>query len=80
MVKTTNEGTGRNAAIKSVQVASKTGTAENETANTHAWYIGFAPAENPQVAIAVIVEQGGSGGKVAAPIARDLMISILNNI
>ena len=80
MVKTTNEGTGRNAAIKSVQVASKTGTAENETENTHAWYIGFAPAENPQVAIAVIVEQGGSGGKVAAPIARDLMISILNNI
>ncbi|MDO5028010.1 MAG: penicillin-binding transpeptidase domain-containing protein [Bacillota bacterium] len=80
MVKTTNEGTGKNAAIRNVQVASKTGTAENETENPHAWYIGFAPAENPQVAIAVIVEQGGSGGSVAAPIARDLMITILNNL
>lgn len=80
MVKTTNEGTAKNASIKNIQVASKTGTAENETENTHAWYIGFAPAENPQVALAVIVEQGGSGGTVAAPIARDLMITILNNL
>lgn len=80
MIKTTNEGTGKNASIRNVQVASKTGTAENETGNTHAWYIGYAPAEDPVVAIAVIVEQGGAGGEVAAPIARDVIISILNNI
>lgn len=80
MVDTTNSGTGTQAQIRNVQVASKTGTSENETGNTHAWYIGFAPAEDPQVAVAVIVEQGGSGGTVAAPIGRDLIISTLNNI
>lgn len=80
MVKTTQSGTGRNASIRNIEVASKTGTAENETGNTHAWYVGFAPAEDPVVAVAVIVEQGGSGGVVAAPIGRDVMISVFNNI
>ncbi|RVW02080.1 peptidoglycan D,D-transpeptidase FtsI family protein [Rhodococcus xishaensis] len=67
-------------AIPGVQIASKTGTAEHGTdpQNTppHAWYIAFAPAQNPTVAIAVIVEDGGdralaaTGGSVAAPIGR----------
>ncbi|MFM1723268.1 MULTISPECIES: peptidoglycan D,D-transpeptidase FtsI family protein [Rhodococcus] len=66
--------------IPGVQIASKTGTAEHgsDPRNTppHAWYIGFAPAQNPTVAIAVIVEDGGdralaaTGGSVAAPIGR----------
>jgi peptidoglycan glycosyltransferase len=70
-------GTGK---IPGVQIASKTGTAEHGTdpRNTppHAWYIAFAPAQNPTVAIAVIVEDGGdralaaTGGSVAAPIGR----------
>lgn len=77
---TTTSGTGTRAAIRGIQVASKTGTAENETGNTHAWYIGYAPADDPQVAVAVIVEQGGSGGTVAAPIGRDVIISTLNNL
>lgn len=80
MIQTTNSGTGTSASIRNVQVSSKTGTAENETGNTHAWYVGFAPADNPVVAVAVIVEQGGSGGQVAAPIGRDVIISVLNNI
>ncbi len=80
MIQTTNSGTGANASIRNIQVSSKTGTAENETGNTHAWYVGFAPADDPVVAVAVIVEQGGSGGEVAAPIGRDVIISVLNNI
>lgn len=66
--------------IPGVQIASKTGTAEHGTdpriTPPHAWYIGFAPAEKPTVAIAVIVEDGGdeglaaTGGSVAAPIGR----------
>ena len=72
--------TGGRGQIPGVQIASKTGTAEHGTdpRNTppHAWYIAFAPAEDPQIAIAVIVEDGGdralaaTGGSVAAPIGR----------
>lgn len=51
--------------------AGKTGSAEFETGKeTHAWFVGYAPAENPQIAISVLVEEGGSGGRVAGPIAR----------
>lgn len=69
-----NEGTGTYARISGVQVAGKTGTAENESNKEHAWFIGFAPADNPQIAVAVLVEYAGStGGKLAAPMARSLM-------
>ncbi|MBZ4646460.1 MAG: peptidoglycan glycosyltransferase [Clostridia bacterium] len=77
-------GTGRNARIRGINVAGKTGTAENELTGReknkeHAWFIGFAPVEDPQVAVAVIIEYSGStGGQIAAPIARDLMIMWLN--
>jgi peptidoglycan glycosyltransferase len=70
-------GTGT-AAQLSVPVAGKTGSAENVPGRpTHAWFIGFAPADNPQVAVAVIVENGGTGGTVAAPIARRVMSAAL---
>lgn len=72
--------TGGQGQIPGVQIASKTGTAEHGTdpRNTppHAWYIAFAPAEDPQIAVAVIVEDGGdralaaTGGSVAAPVGR----------
>ncbi|GGC64278.1 penicillin-binding protein 2 [Hoyosella rhizosphaerae] len=74
-------------AVPGVQIASKTGTAEHGTdpRNTppHAWYIAFAPAENPRVAVAVIVEDGGdrslaaTGGSVAAPIGRAVIRAAL---
>jgi len=77
-------GTGTAAQIPGIQVAGKTGTAQHaEGASPHAWFIGFAPARDPQVAIAVLVEDGGSfgseatGGRVAAPIARDVMRAVL---
>ncbi len=79
MISVVKEGTGKSAAIKGINVAGKTGTAENElTVNgankEHAWFIGFAPADNPKIAVAVIVEySGGSGGSVSAPIAGKIM-------
>lgn len=74
-------GTGKSASIKNVQVAGKTGTAENASGKTHSWFIGYAPFEEPELAVAVILEESGlTGGKGAAPIARDLIIHGLNNI
>jgi len=74
MIDVVEKGTGKNAKIKNIQVAGKTGTAENETGKEHAWFIGFAPADDPIVAVAVVVESSGkTGGTEAAPIARDLM-------
>ena len=62
------------AKVPGVTTAGKSGTAElGGTGEPHSWFIGFAPAEAPTVAIAVIVEQGGRGGETAAPIAGDLM-------
>ena len=80
MILATNEGTAKKAALKNIQVAGKTGTAQNAGESTHAWYVGFAPAENPVVAISIIIEQGGSGGKEAAPIAKEIFKEIFNNI
>ncbi len=70
-------GTGRAAKIEGISVAGKTGTAENEQDQPHAWFIGFAPVESPQVAVAVIVENGGAGGKVAAPIGKELIKDVV---
>lgn len=63
-------GTGRRAFLKDLAVCGKTGTVENPHGADHATFIGFAPRENPQIAIAIIVENsGGGGGTWAAPIA-----------
>lgn len=73
MVKVVNDGTGTAAQIDGVNVAGKTGTAEVENGEPHAWFICFAPAEDPTVAVAVVVENGGEGGRTAAPIARTVL-------
>ena len=85
MVGVVESGTGTAAKIKGVSVAGKTGTAETGTgAAPHAWFTGFAPADNPKIAVAVIVENGGdagseaTGGAVAAPIARSIMKAVLD--
>jgi len=67
------KGTGWRANIKELAVAGKTGTAENPQGETHAWFIGFAPYENPEVCITVFLENGGEGGEAAAPIARAML-------
>lgn len=67
------EGTGSALLTDSYTVAGKTGSAEFETGKeTHAWFTGFAPAEKPEIAVSVIVEEGGSGGKTAGPVAREV--------
>jgi cell division protein FtsI/penicillin-binding protein 2 len=73
------EGTGTSAAIPGVTVAGKTGTSEIGGPNvpTDAWFIAFAPAGAPKVAVAVLVIRGGVGGDVAAPIARQVLEAAL---
>jgi peptidoglycan glycosyltransferase len=77
-------GSGQAAQISGVSVAGKTGTAQHATGKPpHAWFTGFAPADDPQVAVAVVVEDGGSagseaaGGRVAAPIAKAVMEAVI---
>ncbi|MCL6644682.1 MAG: hypothetical protein K6U88_06845 [Dehalococcoidia bacterium] len=78
-------GTARAANQPGLSLAAKTGTAEYgerdpttcQYANSHAWFIGFAPAEQPRLAVAVILENGGSGGAVAAPVAGRLFAAAL---
>ena len=71
------EGTGTRAALSGVgvTVAGKTGTAESDDPNRNqAWFIGFAPADDPQVAVAVVIEDTSStGGEAAAPVAAAVM-------
>ena len=80
MVAVVDTGTGQAAKIPGVQVAGKTGTAQTvQGANPHTWFIAFAPANDPQLAVAVIVENGGTagseatGGAVAAPLAKTML-------
>lgn len=84
MVAVVEAGTGTNARIDGVEVAGKTGTAQHgDGAAPHAWFVSFAPAQAPQVAVAVIVLDGGSlsseatGGQLAAPIARQVIEAAL---
>jgi peptidoglycan glycosyltransferase len=85
MVDVVDAGTGTAAQIPGVQVAGKTGTAQHgEGLAPHAWFVSFAPASDPTIAVAVIVLDGGSlgsdatGGQVAAPIAKAVMEAALN--
>jgi len=81
MARVVDEGTGTAAALDGIQVAGKTGTAQIDIENgtTQPWFIAFAPVNDPKVAIAVTVERsdGGDGGTVAAPIAKDVMETLL---
>jgi peptidoglycan glycosyltransferase len=77
MSQVVREGTGTAAALSGIDVAGKTGTAEVGGSN-QAWFIAFAPVEDPRLAIAVTVERTtGQGGTIAAPIAKQVMEAIL---
>ncbi|MGX7677340.1 peptidoglycan D,D-transpeptidase FtsI family protein [Jatrophihabitans sp. DSM 45814] len=89
-----NNGTGTAAQIPGIKVAGKTGTADNGPQRPdgsyvnppHAWFTGFAPADNPKIAVAVIIENGGvagnetTGGLAAAPVAKAVMQAYLSSI
>ena len=84
MVNVVNAGTGTAARIPGVTVAGKTGTAQTGNNTSHTWFISFAPAEAPRVAVAVIVENQpnvseATGGTVAAPIAQAVMRAALGS-
>ncbi|MFC0865028.1 peptidoglycan D,D-transpeptidase FtsI family protein [Sphaerimonospora cavernae] len=83
MINVVQRGTGSRAQLPGITVAGKTGTAETEPGKpSHAWFIAFAPAEDPKVAVAVFIEAGSAGndatgGVIAAPIAHDVMRAVL---
>lgn len=79
MIGVVKNGTGRNAQIRGVTVAGKTGTAETDSGEDHAWFVGYAPAENPKICVAVVLENdGSSGGSTACPIARNVIRKFLD--
>jgi penicillin-binding protein 2 len=74
-----------------VEMSGKTGTAQvisrkaddheihrKDAIRPHAWFVGYAPSENPQIAVAVLIEHGGAGSSTAGPIAREVMLSWLS--
>ena len=80
MSKVVEEGSGTAAALQGTGVAGKTGTAERGGGTNQAWFIAFAPVQHPRMAIAVTVENAGAdgtGGEVAAPIARSVLGALL---
>ncbi len=70
-------GTGTSVRLPDIKVAGKTGTAQNPHGKDHAWFIGFAPYENPQIAVCVLVENVGFGATYAAPIAKKIIETYL---
>ena len=56
-----------------IQVAGKTGTAENYSGQDHGWFVAYAPFDHPRIVIAVLVEQGGYGSSASAPIVKEML-------
>lgn len=77
MVECVNSGTASGAAISGIQVAAKTGTAEVEGKPDHAWFTAYAPAENPRISLAIVLENSGTTGAACAGMARSLILSYL---
>jgi len=83
MIDTVENGTGASAKVSGITVAGKTGTAENEETvmhknKEHTWFVAFAPAEDPQIAVAVMLEySGGSGSSICGPIVRNIISQYL---
>lgn len=85
------EGTGKRAGFPKIRVGGKTGTAqvrslkkaseeEEEKFKDHAWFVGFAPAEDPKIVVAVLVENAGHGGVAAAPVAKEVLKVYLDKL
>jgi penicillin-binding protein 2 len=68
-----DEGTGRAARLPGIQVAGKTGTAQNPHGDDHASFVCFAPFDDPEIAVYVLLENAGHGSSEAAPLARFLL-------
>ena len=85
MVQVVRSGTGKNASLAGVTVAGKTGTAElggppgadEDPSNSDAWFVAFAPAQRPRVAVGVLLVKAGAGGDFAAPLAAEVLPTAL---
>ena len=71
MTKVVDIGTGTKAKLSEINVAGKTGTAQTPHGEDHAWFVCFAPAEEPEIALVVLLEHAGHGGTVCAPVAAN---------
>ena len=67
------EGTAGSVDIPGRAVGAKTGTAQNPHGKSHAWIVAAAPVEAPEVVVAVVIENAGSGGQMAGPVAREVL-------
>jgi penicillin-binding protein 2 len=72
LIETVENGTGKKCKLNGIKIAGKTGTAQNPQGKAHAWFVSYAPVDDPEIAIAVIVEHGGGGGLNAVPICRKI--------
>jgi penicillin-binding protein 2 len=72
-----DRGTGRRVRLEGVDIAGKSGTAQGPREDDDAWFVAFAPYYRPTIAVAVIVEAGGSGGAMAGPVAREVIKAYL---
>jgi peptidoglycan glycosyltransferase len=70
-------GTAHSIASPDYAIAGKTGTAEASSGGPHAWFVGYAPADDPKVVVVVVIEHGGHGGLTAAPVARHVFDAAL---
>jgi penicillin-binding protein 2 len=68
-----DNGTGKRARVEPFRVGGKTGTAQNPHGQDHAWFVGYAPAEDPEIVVVAFLEAGGHGGVAAAPLAQKVM-------
>ncbi len=80
MVVNTPWGTGAAACQRNVDLAGKTATAEVQGKKDHAWFVAYGPYRKPEVCIVVIIEHGGKGGAVAAPVAGEIMKEVFNGV
>lgn len=71
-------GTGRASALPGIAVAGKTGTAQNPLGNDHALFVAYAPADDPAICVAIVMENAGHGGSMAAPVARQVLAAFFN--
>jgi penicillin-binding protein 2 len=74
------KGTATHIRLPDIEIAGKTGTAQNPHGEDHAWFVGFAPFDDPKIAIAVLVENVGFGGTHAAPIAKKIIETYIRGL